>query len=91
MAVSMEVEATLRCGSFIASSLSLTSGLRSTEKHAVFQDISMDIWIPTYKNNTNNLPGPLIILGSLVFNILPICRAINVLPVPEIHQNVIFT
>ena len=28
-------------------------------------------------------PGPLIILGSLVFNILPICRAISVFPVPE--------
>ena len=31
----------------------------------------------------NSVPGPLIILGSLVFNIFPICRAINVLPVPE--------
>lgn len=31
----------------------------------------------------NILPGPLIIFGSLVFNILPICRAISVFPVPK--------
>ena len=29
-----------------------------------------------------HLPGPLMIFGSLVFNILPICRAIKVFPVP---------
>ena len=30
-----------------------------------------------------HLPGPLIIFGSRQFNILPICLAINVFPVPK--------